>query len=656
MVSNFWVDIENSSGQKLGSGPLRPSYFRQLKVLDESGEFECEISAADPNISALSEKRIAICRYIDENGSVQVYGGGVIDRITATRAEDGSLVYKVSGNDLSRELTYRSVKGLQLASLGAGVTNGPAQIMALAPSGWSLVGGTTQNPVYAGFDGESILTALINVGEHIGEHWRLGSGRQIVWLGPATGFASSGVRAVQTVSDPVAAEDVAGLAIISSLEEERDAAEIITRVYPRGSGNGDAIVTLAAATASAPAGYTLNKAENYLQNNAAHTQYGLIERYLDFKALGPLSNTDLDVQNAANMLLQATYQHMERYKEPAKFYSISFAQCPVLEPGTVMRVVYRELLDGVIVYDLNDTYNIIQVEQELSEAGIMTVGAVIATVDRQPVSDEEFLAGQAQEAKVFSVHPQLGASVDSLSWRDEMDDSHDASFRFWLGDEYTAIQRAVLRFRIQPLRSTVRSVEAGGGSTSTSESGGGGSVTSAAGGGQTADGGSHQHNIDVYFGGADPNRAPVYYDSALGAFFASNGDFDEQAWAGVSPNHEHEIADHTHSVDVPAHTHQVTIPAHTHPMQYGIYEESGANTLELADLVIKVNSGGDLREQCVDLGSGWYELDITAEVVNEIYRPAQESNVIQFSTATEKTARLEAQLTIRGVVQAVALS
>lgn len=73
-----------------------------------------------------------------------------------------------------------------------------------------------------------------------------------------------------------------------------------------------------------------------------------------------------------------------------------------------------------------------------------------------------------------------------------------------------------------------------------------------------------------------------------------------------------------------------------------------------SNLVYKLNGGADLGANVVDIGNGWYELDITDALVDSVFRPAQENNVLEITTATDKTARIEAQLTVRGVVQAVA--
>jgi hypothetical protein len=618
-IKNFWVDVENGTGTRLGAGPLRASSFTTKDVLSASGEFSFRVSAADPNLNVVAEKRIAVCRYVDGSGQVVAFGGGIIDVIKTMIDGDGSVLYEVSGNNLARELTYRSVGALGLVDEdGMGVLDGPEQIMALAPEGWSILNGETVTAVYAGFNGESVLNALVRVGEHIGEHWRLSSGRVIQWLGQASGFASSGVRGVQHVNDPVGAEGLEGLAIITGLEEISDAAELVTRVIPRGSGNGGVALDLAGATDGVPEGYVFDRAANTVTVEAAEAEYGRIEHALDFKEIGPLSNTTADIQAAANMMLQASVEHLRRYSQPQKFYTVELAKVDKkLEPGTTMRILYRKFFDGRKIYDIDGQFNIISVESRISDSGIQTTGIEISTIDRLPQSDASFLAGQAQSAKVFGAHQQLGASVDTFSWRDELDSSHSAGLRFWLGQEYTTIQRAVLRFKIQRLRSTVKSVASGGGSSQTSSSGGGGAQTSS----------------------------------------ASVGNTDVTYLASVPGSHLHGAGSHYHSVSVPSHTHSVEIPAHTHSQVYGIYEESSGNTLALANLVIKLNGGADLRGAVVSLGSGWYELDITAGLVNDVYRPKQESNEVVISTSTaNKTARIEAQMTIRGVVQAVAYS
>lgn len=606
-VQLFWVDIEDQDGHRFGSGPLRPvgqPAFNITKVLSASGEFSFDVSAADPNLDSLALKRTAILRYFID-GRIQVFGGGVIDKITA-RATPAGLVYTVSGNDLGRELTYRSVGQLDLSGAGAGVTDGPAQVMALAPTGWSLAGAlTTETAIYAGLDGDSVLNVLVQIKDKIGEHWRLGAGREVVWLGPASGFMHSGIRAVQHVNDPVEAEEAEDIAVIANLEEEADATSLLTRIYPRGSGNGGVVFTLAAATDSAPAGYTLDTVNNYLESDAGASAYGRIEQAIDFKGAGPLSNTTIDIQAAANALLWNAYQYLRLYGSIPHFYKIGLISVKqLLEPGTLLRVVYRQIIDGTVVYDLDDDLIILSTRRTLDSSGLHTTQVQVATIDRMPASDGNTLASQVQSSRILSVHQQLGPSVDTLTWRDELDNSYPASFRFWLGNEYTTLRQAMLRFRILPLRSTVKSV--GGAST----------TTDANVGANTEAIGEHSH--------------------ALTTHLSSGANYTETV-----DSHFHYLNPHTHTLTPVIST------------VYGIFEASGGNTLAIGNLVIKLNGGSDLAGAVSDIGNGWYALDLTAELVDVVYRPAQENNEVVVSTATAKTARIEAQLTISGVVQAV---
>lgn len=640
-IRNYWVDIENSSGVRMGAGPLRASRFDTTDKLSACGDFSFVVSASDPNLSALTEKRVAVCRYIDIDGALQVFGSGVIDKIERVINDQGLMEIHVSGNNLVRELMYRSVGALDLSGAGAGVANAPDQIMALAPAGWSVTDGTTQINVYAGYNGESVLNALATAAEYIGEHWRLGSGRTVNWLGPASTFLASGVRAVQQINSPVSAETVSTIALITSINEVSDAAELLTRVIPHGSGNGGVVLTLSAITDSAPTGYTVDAAQNYVKRDASEVTYGRIERTLDFKDIVPLSNTTADIQAAANMLLQACVEHLRRYGQPAKFYDIGLSKVDqVLQVGTTLRAVYRLLVDDRVIYDLNGDFNIIEVRNQITSDGINTTGVTISTIDRLPQSDNEFLAATIMASRIVASRQQLGASVDTFTYRDELDNSKGASCRFWTGDEYTSIQQALFRFRIQPLRSTVKSVA--GSSTSTAS--GGGATTTSGGGSTSGSGGSST-------------------ETSLSTALTTQ----TTSVPSTPSNHLHGITSHTHDTIIPGHTHSTpnhshSTPDHTHDltpnisMTYGIYEESGANTLVLANLVIKLNGGSDLRTSVVDIGNGWYELDITDGLTDAVFRPSQENNEIAITTATAKTARIEAQLTIRGVVQAVAYS
>lgn len=683
-MANFWVDIENGSGERMGAGPLRASYFRVTPKLSQSGEFGFGVSPADPNFDALAEKLVAVCRYADGTE----FGSGIIDSIKAEIDEHGVLSFVVSGNTIDRELTYRTVEDLKLSDdNGNGIEYGPDLIMDYAPSGWDLGGeyggvvyverdgfsgwrhvdAITQNDVYVGFDNETVLNALSRVGEHISEHWRLDANRTITWLGPVSSFASSGLRAVQHVNDPELAEAINEVCVISNMNELRDASGVVTRLIPRGSGNGSVIADLAHATDSPPAGFTLDAANNVLINTVAEATYGRIDKAVDFKELGPLSNTTADIQNAANMILQASVAYLERHAEASKYYEIELANVnQILQVGTTLRVIYRKVIHGNVVFDVDEVLNIVAVTRELDEHGAKTVSVQVSSTDRLAMSDEEYLANQIQEARVLATRKQLGPSLVVIPWQDEMDDGSPASLPFWLGAYYTSVNRALLRFRVRPLRSTVKSVAgqstttAAGGAT-TSSGGGAVSTTTGSGGGgwSTTDSTPHSHTIAIAAGSEDKSLGISF----LGSQFRSN-DLGYTTYVSTtssgSHNHSVYVPNHTHGFSIGNHTH--TIGNHTHTltpnitMVHGIYEESSANTLEIDDITIHVNYGSDLSANVVDLGNDWYGLDIGDEIVDSTFRPTNENNIVTFETSETKSARIEAQLEIRGAIQAVDFS
>src|SRR5512146_1591454 len=122
------------------------------------------------------------------------------------------------------------------------VTDALSQIMAYAPAGWTVRNDaghsaytSTLGTVYRQFAGESVLAALCEVAENLGEHF-YAIGQELIWLRKDS--PDSGIRAMADV-DPVAAEADDTLCIITALTETQDAAGIYSRIYPHGGGVGE---------------------------------------------------------------------------------------------------------------------------------------------------------------------------------------------------------------------------------------------------------------------------------------------------------------------------------------------------------------------------------------------------------------------------------
>lgn len=118
----IFVILYDSAGNKLGAGEIRSAYgFEHTRRLSRAGRFAFNCALNDPRLldiapdtrPVLSEKRVArVWGVVQLEGGAQTLrdlGGGIIDRIARTAPD----TLRIEGDDLLRELTYRSVLGLQ---------------------------------------------------------------------------------------------------------------------------------------------------------------------------------------------------------------------------------------------------------------------------------------------------------------------------------------------------------------------------------------------------------------------------------------------------------------------------------------------------------------------------------------------------------------
>jgi hypothetical protein len=183
----FWIDIEDSSGIKQGEGPvITAQYFDHTSRLSKAGSVSFGMPGVDPRSALVIKKNVMRGKTIINQVEIEL-GTGLIDHIERKQDTDGSVLLDILGDDLLRELVNRHV-GELLIDDGAGGPDddGPSVIMALAPSGWSL--DTTEGyansyaSIFHQYDGETVLEALTNLAQITGEHFRLGSGRTVIWM------------------------------------------------------------------------------------------------------------------------------------------------------------------------------------------------------------------------------------------------------------------------------------------------------------------------------------------------------------------------------------------------------------------------------------------------------------------------------------------
>lgn len=703
MSISWWVDIENASGTRQGPGPLLPTRWRSTALLNRAGSFEFEIPATDTRAATLLQpKRVARCKAVINGATVEV-GAGIIETITI-RIANGVPMRVVSGPDLLGELRRALVDKRVLASmlsyfyLPTFVNDDEIPYKLLAdyanaktPSSWTLAdaaGSTigsgvavTDSEVYARFRDDSVLNALIRVAEVTGEHFRIGTGRQVQWIGRTSDFTASGVRAVMG-GDGNAIVDggYIYLAQIASISHVEDVQGLVNRVIIYGSGEGDSRLTIRGATewpdgtaiSGSPHFRTIGGRNYYLvqsssssavdgvfnclEDSTSTTAYGVHEQALQISNIAPVSNTAGDVENAANQLVRAAWEYLLENAEPRNSYSLRLVGCnTVLRPGTTIPVVAQRWVDGERPIDIRQLLNILSATIELDANGLRTSDLVVSEGSKQPMTTGDVIAAQAAKSYVMAAHPQIGPNVDTISFQADFDDTIAASLPFWFGNETAQVQQLLLRFRIDPLRSTVKSVAS---SSTTSSSGGGATVTSANGGSATPTsssyGGNHGHSVPVNNG---TTGNPVYYNGTTGRFEASGG-------SNVISNNTD--LTHTHTVTIAAHTHDVTIAAHTHTVTptitttYGIFQDSGSTVADNTTVFLFLNGNAISGGSISPLGSGWFQVDLTtlspAPIDLDTGQPVSASNSITCIGAIGKRGRITAQLQIRSTIQSIAYS
>lgn len=651
------IQIENASGTILGVIDSAQQIM-SIARLSRAGEFSFSVPIMDRNISLLQKKRRV--RFFDVlRGSRVQVGYGIIDE---TAYHQTSPMLMVTGMDILGELGGISVGFLDLhTDLGESVTDGLEQIIAFA-SDWSLDltngYGSTENAVYARFAGQSVLGALVGLADATDENFRLGANRQVIWL--REGTPDSGIRAVRSLNDLVKAQDVCG---IDQLEEIKISYELVTRIYPFGSGQGFDRLTLETVTDAAPAGYTLGSDLKgyYLERDDSIAEYGVIEKFISFKDISPISNTDGDVASASNELLRSAAIHLRIFGEEQRLYAMNVygLERPIY-PGQTIHVEYREVDIDSKPIDLNEDLIIMETTTEVRPDGTSITALLLSTVDAWLPTDAELIYEEIKETSIFEAYPQMVPNTDTLGpVIIPMDRDYSAEFNFWLGADIAILRQVKLRFKIQRLRSTVKTVSgsstttaSGGGSTS--GSGGGTTVTTTAMGLTTSTVVAHSHSYSNSTSTVSAHAHTVY-----GGTTSSENSHSHTVTGttGTAGGHSHIVTSHSHDVTIPSHTHST--PDHTHTltpnvsMTYGIFEESAGNTLALVDLGFKVN-GSVASGAIEDIGSGWYAIDLTADLINNTsLRPTQEANTVLVETSVNKKAQLVMELTVRSTIQAI---
>lgn len=644
-MMRIWLDVQ-ASGVTTGPGPVvEVAAFSSRARLNQAGDWRATVPALDERVVELLQPRRTVLAYAMVNGARTFIGGGTIEALEVSLA-DGAPMLEVSGRDLLEELSRGTVGDVTLTSSGLN-----SFVDDNLPTAWSRgpsIGSFSNFTAHFVYD--SLLGSLTAIAGKLPVWFRLASLRrvQLFALLPTT----STVRAMLN-ADPTAIEANDSICLITNITEQRQAADVATRIIAFGAGNGQARLTMAAASqwpdGSALTGayvidgdsYAFSRTANAITNTTAETVYGRIERALAWKEIGPISNTDADVEAAANTLVAAVCEHLRRNHEPVYVYSLAVAAVrQSILPGDLVRIQARQFRDGERPINIDRELRVLEVGATVDANGVRTDQLTVATVDHWPASDMETIVSEIRQGQVMQALPQMSASVDTISYREPIDDDYSADLRFWLGNETTSVNQVLVRFRVDPFRSTTRTV---GGTVS-------GTVDIPD---HDHDIPDHQHNLKIIGNGV----GALTYDIGFGAGGTSGGvrhNINSTDWDWVT----NADSGGTTSNDGGGQTGLALDLSAALSLQYGIYEDSGANTYAATDLEWLLN-GSAVSGAAVATTGGWYELDITTAVADgDTYRPLQAANAvtvrIKAASKVGKRCQVTAQVERRTVIQAIA--
>lgn len=672
----FWVDIEDAQGVKLGDGPIATGLrWRYKQRASKAGEFELEVPLAEPRLLHATLKRRLYCYSRRGDGSLLRAGCGIIESRRYGMSPDGVPTMILSGPDLLRELAGKTVNFEVSATATPPTGRVVLSNIAAAMPSWTIEGILTTNAnITARFVHESALNALISTCEKIGAYFFLDltalDPRTIVISGDGERIPSTDYIATN-MADPIAAERNADLLLINDVEVVESSWDAINQVIVYGAGEGQARLTLAMSTVwpnglliAAPYYFTdrlgvehvfvMTRDNNTITDNAAVINYGLFEQSVAFKDIGPVTPNEADMVAAANTLVVAAFNHLLELSTPTEAYRLSVtAVRGNLRIGSLITVVARQSRDGITHLNINRPLIVQEIGYELDAEGEKITGLSVGTSWKMPDTGATILSDAIRKLNSFESHPQIGASENTLTYREDVDDDYGAGFPFWLSRATLQINSVTLRFKLEALRSSVKTI--GGTASGTVDVPDHSHSLTA----HSHDIPDHSHRITINEAGGSWGQVELVAPSGGGSFLihtvTGGGSIDISTDADSGST----TSDDNSAITVGGgSTGGVSLDiSNAISAAYGVYVDTDP-PYGVADLTWKVNAV-TVTETPTAIVGGWYELDLTDYVINTTtLRPLSYANTVTVEVTTpgaDKRVRVTAQIELRTTIQTTAV-
>ena len=588
----LWVDVYNAAGVRQGGGPIFNIHLANIKrSLDRVGSFNLMLPGTDARAQDLLVNEARLRIFVEMNGDIRQIGGGIVrKRRFVESAADWR--FNVSGPDDLDELKRVST-WLGLEYDDETLTDISAGLIAEA-SGWSddVEAGIASETQYVRFDGASIFKAYLSLVESKGLHLRAGDSAQTIEIG-AFG-TSAGITCVQVTANEYDIVDNDDIAIIEKFSLIEETEQLVNFIVPLGSGKGDAQLDLSKCTRSTGGGDPYNvqsmnvngRTLYYIANSASISSYGQIEKVLKFSQIQVLSNSEADLELAANALYDVAAVHLTRNSQPQTTYSVTLKHVKTkIKPGDKLHIIYKgvievwDLIDGhsfLPPQNINDEFWVMDVTESYGPDGLTTV-CTISDIDQVRRDAMEIVVGAVEEVRINNLVIDASTSHNAYVYQFEIDPSNAVLLPFYITDRTLRIRQVLLRVTTRPFRATAQN-------TDTEE--------------------LHRHLVmrseDATSPGTLASRKFSIFESSTGTVYHFYADAD----VGASPR----------TFDTGAAT------PHSHSLEYGISDD----TVYPEDLQISVQG----TDRTTDLGGPWGTTGSPVDEVLDITQWVAPSDVV----------------------------
>ena len=400
----------------------------------------------------------------------------------------------------------------------------------------------------------------------------------------------------------------------------KDYADVCTRIYPLGYGEGVNQLTIK----------DVNNGVPYLNASAsAIVQYGIKEKVLVDRSFESAESLKAYAQTVLDNLQTPG---LTRNFNVVDLYPITSVDIDNAEVGKVCKLTE----DGTIAY-------ITKTVRVLDEAGNLSIDLSTKVTDVV-----ETIADLADRVRIESVYSQGATQLYQHSKDANATPSKGMILSLSFPSEMKQINKVLLRMQLKKFRAYSQTTSSGGGSTQTSSSGGGTGSTSASTGSSTisanvTSGTAWQYDQFEYAytgaatGSAKNTGNDITVDNS--SKYGTTGSPNTTTFSGHTHSytrnythyhsytisipalaiskqqlaHSHSVklsgvGSHSHSFSLGSHTHSVTIPAHTHSITPGIFESGNPTGFD-------IYVGGKKKNTSI-ISSTSFNDDITQWLVN----------------------------------------